>query len=274
MLRVCLHAQLVLHYPANPSCCAVTCLSPAVATDEVQQVAWLTPKLCVCMCCCLCTLCRYVDTPLVRTMLQHQPKVAQEMMGPLYGQSLLQPQQVVDLAITVMQQPLPQKGAMVPFRQAYAGAGCVWLLLQDGRSLDPFAANPSHKALAGARVASIGAGSSSSSSRARSQQPKNPMAAASAASMARFGSAAALAAFAQQRLPQSYQKLQVSRLTPKFREAVQTVTVGMPAVPAGIPAGQVLVRRLFVGINASDINYTSGRCVGLFLGLSATACMP
>jgi hypothetical protein len=79
--------------------------------------------------------------------------------------------------------------------------------------------------------------------------------------MARFGSQAALAAFAQQRLPGSYQKLQVARLTPKFREAVQTVTVRMPAVPAGIPAGQVLVRRLFVGINASDINYTSGRCV-------------
>lgn len=214
-----------------------------------------------------CILCRYVDTPLVRTMLQHQPKVAQEMMGPLYGQPLLQPQQVVDLAIKVMQQPLPQKGAKVPFRQAYAGAGCVWLLLQDGRSLDPFAANPSHKALSEARVASIGAGSSSSSSSSgtRPQQPKNPLAAASAASMARFGSEAALAAFAQQRLPDSYQKVQVARLTPKFREAVQTVTVRMPAVPAGLPAGQVLVRRLFVGINASDINYTSGRCVGCLI---------
>lgn len=207
---------------------------------------------------------RYVDTPLVRTMLEHQPDVAKQMMGPLFGLPLLQPQQVVDLTIKVMQQPLPQKGAKVPFRQAYAGAGCIWLLLQDGRSIDPFAANPSHKALAGARVASSnigskGSGSSAQQGRQLKKQAKNQLAAASAASMARFGSASALKAFAQQQLPQSYQKIQVVRLSPKFKEAVQTVSVQMPAVPAGIPAGQVLVRRLFVGINASDINYTSGR---------------
>lgn len=201
---------------------------------------------------------RYVDTPLVRTMLEHQPQVAQEMMGPLYGQPLLQPQQVVDLTVKVMQQPLPEKGAKVPFRQAYAGAGCVWLLLQDGRSIDPFAANPSHKALAGARVASSDTGSSSNKQRPN-KQPVGPLAAASAASMARFSSKSALAAFAQQRLPQSYAKVQVVQLSPKFREAVQTVSVQMPSVPGGLPAGQVLVRRLFVGINASDINYTSGR---------------
>jgi hypothetical protein len=163
----------------------------------------------------------------------------------------------VDLTVKVMKQPLPQKGAKVPFRQAYAGAGCIWLLLQDGRSIDPFAANPSHKALAGARVASSSAGSSGGMK--QQKLPVSQLAAASAASMARFGSGSALATFAQQRLPQSYQKIQVVRLTPKFKEAVQTVTVQMPAVPAGIPAGQVLVRRLFVGINASDINYTSGR---------------
>jgi hypothetical protein len=196
-------------------------------------------------------------------MLQHQPEVAKEMMGPLYGQPLLQPQQVVDLTAKVLQQPLPQKGAKVPFRQAYAGAGCIWLLLQDGRCIDPFAANPSHKALAGARVASTGSTSAQQAGQRQQQQqqkqPVSQLAAASAASMARFGSGAALASFAKQQLPGSFQKIQVVRLTPKFPEAVQTVTVPMPAQPAGIPAGQVLVRRLFVGINASDINYTSGR---------------
>lgn len=210
----------------------------------------------------LCT--RYVDTPLVRTMLERQPHVAQQMMGPLFGQPLLQPQQVVDLTVRVMQQPLPAKGQKVPFRQAYAGTGCVWLLLQDGRSLDPFAANPAHNALAGARVASTG-GSGGGSRKAQQQpkqqqkQPVSALAAASAASMARYTSAAALTAFAQQQLPSSYSKIQVVRLTPKFREAVQTVTVPMPGGVSGIPAGQVLVRRLFVGINASDVNYTSGR---------------
>lgn len=188
-------------------------------------------------------------------------------MGPLFGQPLLQPQQVVDLTVKVLQQPLPQKGAKVPFRQAYAGTGCIWLLLQNGRSIDPFAANPSHKALAGARVASSSTGSKASSAQQAGQQhqqqrkqPVSRLAAASAASMARFGSGAALASFAKQQLPSSYHKIQVVRLTPKFKEAVQTVTVPLPAVPAGIPAGQVLVRRLFVGINASDVNYTSGRC--------------
>lgn len=206
---------------------------------------------------------RYVDTPLVRVMLERQPQVAQAMMGPLYGQPLLQPQQVVDLTSKVLQLPLPQQGAKIPFRTAYAGTGCVWLLLQDGRSLDPFAANTAHNALAGARVASSSIGSKRGSAPRQQQQqrrqPVSQLAAASGASMARFSSSAALMAFAQQQLPQVYHKIQVVRLTPKFREAVQAVTVDMPSVPAGIPAGQVLVRRLFVGINASDINYTSGR---------------
>lgn len=193
-------------------------------------------------------------------MLERQPQVAQAMMGPLYGQPLLRPQQVVDLTSHVLQLPLPQQGAKVPFRTAYAGTGCVWLLLQDGRALDPFAANTAHKSLAGARVASSSIGSKRGSAPKQQQQPPvSQLAAASAASMARFSSPAALTAFAEQQLPQAYHKIQVVRLTPKFREAVQAVTVEMPSVPAGIPAGQVLVRRLFVGINASDINYTSGR---------------
>eukprot|EP00878_Enallax_costatus_P011931 GHUV01012458.1.p1 GENE.GHUV01012458.1~~GHUV01012458.1.p1 ORF type:complete len:163 (+),score=41.06 GHUV01012458.1:233-721(+) len=40
-----------------------------------------------------------------------------------------------------------------------------------------------------------------------------------------------------------------------FRDAVQLVSTPMRSVPAG----HVIIRRRFVGINASDINHTSGR---------------
>lgn len=97
---------------------------------------------------------QYVDTPLVQKMLQHQPEVAKAMMGPLFGQPLLQPSQVVAVIQQQLAAPLPQRGRRVPFREAYAGAGCVALLLQNGSVIDPFAANPAHGALqqTGARV--------------------------------------------------------------------------------------------------------------------------
>jgi hypothetical protein len=68
----------------------------------------------------------------VQNMLQHHPEVAKAMMGPLFGQPLLQPAQVVGVIQQQLQKPLPQQGRQVPFREAYAGAGCVWLLLQVG----------------------------------------------------------------------------------------------------------------------------------------------
>ena len=74
-------------------------------------------------------------------------------------------------------------------------------------------------------------------------------------------SAAALRSFAAVALPGGYRQLQVVRLSSSFREATKLGEVPMPRVE-GLAAGHVLVRRLFVGVNASDINYTSGRWVG------------
>eukprot|EP00879_Flechtneria_rotunda_P012556 GHRR01013111.1.p1 GENE.GHRR01013111.1~~GHRR01013111.1.p1 ORF type:complete len:519 (+),score=205.96 GHRR01013111.1:42-1598(+) len=211
---------------------------------------------------------QYVDTPLVQTMLKDQPEVAKAMMGPLFGQPLLTPTQVVDVILQKAQRPLPQKGRKVSFREAYAGAGCVFLILQHGSVVDPFAVNQAHEA-----TAATAAGSQSASKVAKpkqqQQQPQPPtshLAAASAASMARFSNQQALTAFAQQPLPSHYAKLQVVQLSHKFRQAVEMVTVKMPAE---IPAGHVLVRRLFVGINASDVNYTSGRYHGSSSAASA-----
>eukprot|EP00775_Hariotina_reticulata_P002617 gene2617-2918_t len=59
----------------------------------------------------LSTICpQYVDTPLVQKILRDQPEVAKAMMGPLYGQQLLQPQQVVDVIQGLIDAPLPAKG--------------------------------------------------------------------------------------------------------------------------------------------------------------------
>lgn len=67
---------------------------------------------------------------------------------------------------------------------------------------------------------------------------------------------AQLAELARQPLPQQFRAWQVVRLTSSFREATQLASCSMPDSPG---ADQVLVRRLFAGINASDVNYTSGK---------------
>ncbi|KAM4633300.1 prostaglandin reductase 3-like [Polymixia lowei] len=56
-------------------------------------------------------------------------------------------------------------------------------------------------------------------------------------------------------IPSSMKKLIVTKLSPNFKEAVSLQTVPVPT-PGD---GDLLVRNRFVGINASDINYTAGR---------------
>ena len=54
--------------------------------------------------------------------------------------------------------------------------------------------------------------------------------------------------------------LQVFQLSPDFRSAVRLVRAPLPALP--LPPGKVLVRRLWAGVNASDVNFSSGRYFG------------
>ncbi|KAM4689777.1 prostaglandin reductase 3 [Discoglossus pictus] len=57
-------------------------------------------------------------------------------------------------------------------------------------------------------------------------------------------------------IPSSMKKLLVTKLSPNFREAVTF----MPTAPVPVPGdGDLLIRNRFVGVNASDINYSSGR---------------
>ncbi|XP_036360169.1 prostaglandin reductase-3 isoform X2 [Octopus sinensis] len=56
-------------------------------------------------------------------------------------------------------------------------------------------------------------------------------------------------------LPSTFRKLVVNQLSKSFRDVVSIKEVQMPK-PA---AGEVLVKNRFVGINASDINFTAGK---------------
>ncbi|XP_029959435.1 prostaglandin reductase-3 [Salarias fasciatus] len=56
-------------------------------------------------------------------------------------------------------------------------------------------------------------------------------------------------------IPSTMRKLVVTTLSPNFREAVRAQTAAVPT-PGD---ADLLVRNRFVGINASDINYSSGR---------------
>ena len=60
-------------------------------------------------------------------------------------------------------------------------------------------------------------------------------------------------------VPASYRRIVVARLSDDFRKATEIVEVPMPAE---IPEGRVLVRRLYVGVNASDVNFSAGRYHG------------
>lgn len=60
-------------------------------------------------------------------------------------------------------------------------------------------------------------------------------------------------------LPASFRKVRVARLSEDFAAATEVVSTPMPGT---IPPGHVLMRRLYAGVNASDINFTSGRYFG------------
>ncbi len=56
-------------------------------------------------------------------------------------------------------------------------------------------------------------------------------------------------------LPKTYRKLVAARLTPHFREAAEVVEE--PLAPPG--PGEILVRNLIAGVNATDVNIAAGR---------------
>lgn len=60
------------------------------------------------------------------------------------------------------------------------------------------------------------------------------------------------------RFPMTFHKYVCTRLSPVFREAVEFRKTQLTA--ADVSSNDVVVRNRFVGINASDINFTAGIC--------------
>ena len=60
-------------------------------------------------------------------------------------------------------------------------------------------------------------------------------------------------------LPKSFQKIRVYKLTNDFEAATQIDNVNFQDLLSRLKTGQVIVKYDFVGINASDINFTAGR---------------
>lgn len=59
-------------------------------------------------------------------------------------------------------------------------------------------------------------------------------------------------------LPKQYRKTSVKKLSADFRAATEIITVPTPT-PDQLKANHVLVKNIYVGINASDINFTNGK---------------
>ncbi|CAI5495651.1 unnamed protein product [Closterium sp. Naga37s-1] len=60
-------------------------------------------------------------------------------------------------------------------------------------------------------------------------------------------------------LPLNFRKLVVQRLSSDFRQATNIIEAPLP-LP--VPAGKVLLRVRYAGVNASDVNYSAGRYAG------------
>lgn len=64
-------------------------------------------------------------------------------------------------------------------------------------------------------------------------------------------------------LPAQFRRVIAHTLSADFRAATKIVSVDMADTVAGLEPKQVLVRNIWAGVNASDINYTAGRYVGM-----------
>jgi NADPH-dependent curcumin reductase CurA len=61
-------------------------------------------------------------------------------------------------------------------------------------------------------------------------------------------------------LPTSYKKVVANKLSTDFREATNISTATLPASHA-LKKGNVIIRNIWAGVNASDVNWTAGRYV-------------
>ncbi|PNW72202.1 hypothetical protein CHLRE_16g677950v5 [Chlamydomonas reinhardtii] len=196
----------------------------------------------------LMALCpEFVETPLVTQMVKQDPETAKRLLGSLDIQ-LLPPAFVAGVAVDMLTQggSAAGAGAVAGAGAAQYKPGAVVLIRQDRSLVQPYAGRAGGKTIGGG-----GGGAAGGKGGGRQQD-------AAAAEVQRQ----ALAAWASGGLPREYKKIVITQLSSKFREAARLVAAPLPPpaqLPAALPAGALLVRRVYAGVNASDVNYSSGR---------------
>ena len=169
---------------------------------------------------------QFVDTPLVTEVIKRGERAAKSLMGSLVNHSLIKAEHLAEIAID--QLILDQN----PVTKELNEAGKVLFVSQQGKTI---------------RV------DDSAQSKARWTPSLKQ---SSDQELAHY------AAWAQKDWPESYKKIQVVKLSSDFCEATSIITAKLPSLSSPLPPGTLLVRRVGVGINASDINRTSGRYHG------------
>jgi len=230
---------------------------------------------------------QYVDTPLVSELVDRGKGAARAMMGPLYGQPLLSPAAAARVIVSALAPLSPEEvaGGRRAMGEAVAeqageggggegggrssGSSGVLLLLQDGRVLDPFRRRGNKQQAQQAQQAQ------QQQQQEKQQQPMPPPPPPAALlpppppsspppPLLRY-SPSACRAFARRSLralPPTYRRVVVRELGTDFRRATELRSAPLPPLLRGLRPGELLVRRLYAGANASDVNYTSGRYHG------------
>mmetsp|Transcript_28821 Transcript_28821/g.73503 ORF Transcript_28821/g.73503 Transcript_28821/m.73503 type:complete len:670 (-) Transcript_28821:412-2421(-) len=180
----------------------------------------------------------FVDTPLVRSVQASNPAHARALLG---GDNvpLLAPATVADLVLQVGLTPQKYK------------PGTVALLRQDG-SVE----FPSVRALMGGK-GQPGAGAAPGSKGGQGGQSKQAAGVAGGSAEVDSVTRAARAAWATSGLRAAGKKVQVHTLSSDFDAATCVVDAPAPALPT--PPGTLLLRVVYAGVNASDVNYSAGR---------------
>lgn len=168
---------------------------------------------------------QFVDTPLVTDVIKRGEKAALALMGPLVDLSLIKADYVAEVALNEL--ILDEN----PVTREENGPGKILLVSQSGKTVTIFHSTPQRA------------------------QPRS-------SSKASIQELAHYAAWARKNWPKNYKKIQVYKLSSDFREATSVIFAPLPPLSSPLPNGSLLVRRVAVGVNASDVNRSSGRYYG------------
>lgn len=183
---------------------------------------------------------QFVDTPLVSKMIAEDPRGSDRAIKAVGGELL-----TVAHVVAGLHHLLAHGGGGAVLRVAARGKLLFWT------GTEPESASHADPSRA-PRAAAHGASTSTST-------PAG--AAAPGVLEARKRHKEQLAALAREPVPPTRRVVKVHQLSTDFRAATRIFSEPLPA-PAQLPAKGVLIRRLYTGVNASDVNFSAGRYHG------------